>query len=455
MSDGGDVGEEPKVKKDKGRERKGEKEKRGKRTVVIDPQENIVVEGSASGALGGVQAGRPSRSPLPGTQDRFSLKQGLVEVSRWEEKARTKWPVDSPGLDEDEDDGSLLFSPVFVLASGWRTGSTYVQRLMMGEHDETRKPYCLMYGEPLGWMAEEISAHLRAFANRRWIPEVDRFLPEDPDRCTEALQKLQFPANLYPPVTAVRRAHRAFFRELFLRPAQERGFERWGIKFVRMDAEIGSYLRWLYPRGRVIYVTRSPYSAWRSYNRFIALSGWSWPYRPTPSTADQPMTPRQFATHWYNLLRSFQEDAAQHPDSTMLVLSERLRHHEEVQRLEKFSGVKVSPGEEGRRTGQSFDPQGLYEDFRAENKKHKVVSNINSSEQVARFFSARFLPLSPENPIIDNLKVVLKKGQAMYDDPAKRKSYNNEVLRQLQLDYSDIQQVVDPLAKDLGYKPRQ
>src|SRR4051812_29224264 len=57
--------------------------------------------------------------------------------------------------------------PVFILASGWRTGSTLLQRLIVRT--------CFLWGEPFGhtWLIDSLAAPLRCFTDS-W-PEAHHF----------------------------------------------------------------------------------------------------------------------------------------------------------------------------------------------------------------------------------------------------------------------------------------
>ena len=87
--------------------------------------------------------------------------------------------------------------PIFLLSSGWRTGSTLLQRVLMTD----RK--LLLWGEPLGRM--EILSHLTDAIARGSLGDAwpaDRWMDENP----EADLATQWIANLYPPANDLRRA---------------------------------------------------------------------------------------------------------------------------------------------------------------------------------------------------------------------------------------------------------
>lgn len=180
--------------------------------------------------------------------------------------------------------------PVFLLAAGWRSGSTFLQRTIM--------PECFLWGEPYErtWVIDSLARSLEAFSDH-W-PDPDFFYRgQEPHDLAS-----QFIANLYPPVERFLDAHLAFFDSLFASPARKAGSQRWGLKEVHLGVEHAAYLRWLYPQASILLLYRNPYDAWRSYAARRAI-GWRWYYR----WPDQPITPQLFGRHWRTLTSGFLE----------------------------------------------------------------------------------------------------------------------------------------------------
>ena len=85
----------------------------------------------------------------------------------------------------------------------------------------------------------------------------------------------------------------------------QRGFDRWGVKEVRWDVEMASYLRWLFPDARFVFLVRNPFDAYRSYRQWDWYDNWPfhtwydrWPSEPIDS-------PESFGSHWRRLAGGF------------------------------------------------------------------------------------------------------------------------------------------------------
>lgn len=106
-------------------------------------------------------------------------------------------------------------------------------------------------------------------------------------------------ANLNPGLNDLRAAHLTFFERLFAIPAAKRGFERWGVKWVRLSANDAWYLKWLYPDCRIVFLIRHPLDAYRSYR------GKRW-FTVRPHYVVNGIV--RFLTHWRYLAESFAKE---------------------------------------------------------------------------------------------------------------------------------------------------
>ncbi len=180
--------------------------------------------------------------------------------------------------------------PVFILSSGWRTGSTLVQRLVMSSNK------ILVWGEPYAHCG-----HIRRLASA-----LQAFTPEFPAERdllrahrASGLDSSRWIANLYPDPEHLLQAHRRFFQSLFAEPSLSANYAYWGVKAVRLELAHAHYLKWLFPRARFLFVFRNPFDAYRSYRRFRKQVWYDrWPEAPV-------ITPAAFGSHWHKLLAGF------------------------------------------------------------------------------------------------------------------------------------------------------
>ena len=205
-------------------------------------------------------------------QQRPSIASGLASMRR-------RWPALESSSEE---------QPIFILSAGWRSGSTWLQRMLM--------PSCFVWGEPYGHAAliDSLAEPIRCFRDD-W-PE-PHFIYQGQ---TADVLKQQFIANLYPPPETLLSAHLAFFDALFVRPARDAGSSRWGLKEVRLTIDHAQFLRWLFPKSKIVYLVRNPYDAYRSLaarrNR-----GWYWFHRWPNSL----LTTAEFGRHWREAVTGF------------------------------------------------------------------------------------------------------------------------------------------------------
>lgn len=177
--------------------------------------------------------------------------------------------------------------PIFLLATGWRTGSTLLQRILVTD------PQLLLWGEPLGRLAliPRLTESLCA-VSKGW-PPAEYWVGEGSGELTTS-----WIANLFPPASDLRAALREWMTRWLGVPARARGYLRWGLKEVRLGAAEACLLRWLFPRAKFVVLLRHPCDACRSA-RHVKL-WYRWPDWPINCAA-------AFARHWNRLASSWLE----------------------------------------------------------------------------------------------------------------------------------------------------
>ena len=223
-------------------------------------------------------------------------------------------------------------SPIFVLAAGWRSGSTLLQRLVCSSGE------ALIWGEPYG-RSGLVPAMTRATITLRsnWPAEESMAPMEGLEGLSEG-----WIANLYPPPTAMVQGFAAMMDAWLAEPARDRGFARFGMKEVRLQAMDAGFLEWLYPDARFLFLVRNPWDAWSSCKGATWFV--QWPNRKVSSAPE-------FAALWKAIVASFTRWPT---DNALLVRYEDLRQpsfdleqiraHCQLERLDSAPRDKVIRG---------------------------------------------------------------------------------------------------------------
>jgi hypothetical protein len=268
---------------------------------------------------------------------------------------RERWPELASDCSEE---------PLFLLATGHRSGSTLLQRMMMHKR--------WMWGEPYRQtgLIDHLSIAFRCFT-KEW-PK-DEFLQNHPRYNTA--QGHPWIANFYPEPQILVNATLQYLQTLFAEPARSKDYPLWGIKDVSLDGEAARFLKWLYPQSRFLFLIRNPYFAYRSYQRFQRVWYARWPDQPISS-------PEQFGANWLRLTKSFLS-AAQELGAMTLRYEEitspeydwtDVEHHighpvDTAQMLHKVTGH--SPNADPR------DPAALHQElYRLSDVVHDVASSL-------------------------------------------------------------------------------
>jgi hypothetical protein len=179
--------------------------------------------------------------------------------------------------------------PILVFGSGHRCGSTLVQRLL------TSHPSVLVSGEHGGHIEEVMraSAELRRFDDLAAAPARDEF---------DGAAHQGWIANLLPPGETVDEALRSYLTTLFAQPAIDLDRPLWGFKEVRLGLDAAERIRDLFPRTRVIHLTRDPRKVLSSVEVWEETTHW-WGRDQTAEAI----------RHWTNVNVSFLGDRAKRP----------------------------------------------------------------------------------------------------------------------------------------------
>jgi hypothetical protein len=219
-------------------------------------------------------------------------------------------------------------APIFLLATGWRSGSTLLQRVLVTDPD------LLLWGEPLGEMT--IISRITEMVGH-FISERNLGLWKKQDAAGSSVLSESWIANLYPSRDDFRMALRSLFDRWLGHAARERRFARWGFKEVRMGASEASFLHWLYPNAKFIFLSRHPYDCYRS----LADSGWGEVYDRYPETpVDSAVS---FANHWNRLVLSWSELPAGFP-CTYIKYEDLISGKVDFRKLELWLGIAIREG---------------------------------------------------------------------------------------------------------------
>jgi hypothetical protein len=157
----------------------------------------------------------------------------------------------------------VVRSPLLVLGSGHRSGSTLVQRVLSSH------PEVLIWGEHGGWLGLLLEA---GEALLSWSDEYGQDAREE--FAHDGYQSWM--ANLTPERDHVGAALRDFVQSLYGDPAAELGRPVWGFKEVRYSIEDARRLHRLFPGLAVVLVVRDPRDVLRSLDEWERLSGGQW-----------------------------------------------------------------------------------------------------------------------------------------------------------------------------------
>jgi hypothetical protein len=224
-----------------------------------------------------------------------------------------------------EDDAD---APIFVLSTGWRAGSTLLQRILATD------PRLLLWGEPMGEMT--IISAIADMIAHSISPRNLQLWKDQPDPTSPGLST-SWVANLYPPSDDFRLALRGFFDRWLRAPARERGFTRWGLKEVRLGATEAVLLHWLYPNAKFVIISRHPYDSFRS----LADAQWDPVYYRYPDVCVDSAA--SFARHWNRLAVSWSELPAGFP-AFHIKYEDLIGGKVDLRKFESWLGIELKEG---------------------------------------------------------------------------------------------------------------
>ena len=226
-----------------------------------------------------LRPGAPALYPVPPKADVWAMDQGLKALDSF---ADTHAPTP---LDDER--------PIFIAAVGWRVGSTLLQRVCCSD------PSAIVWGEVLGNMGiiNRISEAICIARPGGW-PFPGMWMDPSDGRAGDGVKLADdFIANLYPPSNHLREGLQQLLFTWLGEPARKLGFQRWGLKEVRLSAVDALFLRWLFPNAIFLPLIRHPFKAYQSCR---AMGGDTWVEPRTNS-------PHAFAEHWNRLALSWVE----------------------------------------------------------------------------------------------------------------------------------------------------
>jgi len=225
----------------------------------------------------------------------------------------------------DREDDNDAESPIFLLAAGWRSGSTLLQRILVTD------PNVLMWGEPLGEMAL-FSEMAKMLSRLSTFPQLKELCAAD--EAIFSSLSTSWIATLYPPSEDFRRSFQSLLTRWLAEPARQRGFPRWGFKEVRLGASEATLLHWLYPKAKFVLLSRNPYDCYRS----LADSGWHHLYHRRPDIRIDSAA--GMARHWNQIVMSWSELPASFP-AFRIKYEDLIGGGYDFRMLESWLGIKI------------------------------------------------------------------------------------------------------------------
>lgn len=189
-------------------------------------------------------------------------------------------------------------TPIFIFSTGWRTGSTMLQRAIIASGK------ALIWGEAGGALdclskAEEGYVQMLGPGNQTYAgglggngaQQFDDFRQTGRDENVN----LWIPC-MNPPIETIHLALRRMLDDVYGKPASELGYKRWGIKEVRSGIDTARFLKCLYPDAQFVFLVRNPIDC------LVSLKRHNWMDRSKDKRALE-----YYAHHWVKLAAEFRK----------------------------------------------------------------------------------------------------------------------------------------------------
>ncbi|MEM7770387.1 MAG: sulfotransferase [Cyanobacteria bacterium P01_A01_bin.37] len=272
--------------------------------------------------------------------------QSLQSIEQAIASIQSRWNIE---IDDDKEE------PIFIFASGWRSGSTLLQRLVNSDNR------IMLWGEPFpdSNLVQTMANSLKPFQTN--YPPDSNFLQSDNFTMDSSPLWKRWTANLYPSFECLHQSHRAFFETLYAAPAREQNCSRWGFKEVRLGIEHAIYLKWLFPKAKFLFLYRNPYHAYRSCYDWRNLY-WQWP-------DEGVFSPTIFGQYWVTQVTGFLTDY-QKVDGHLIKYEELCNEDDAVAKLSSYLEADIDPTILKSRIGSS------------KNKKSPPIHSVKQLEKI-------------------------------------------------------------------------